>query len=238
MQLLTPETVKNDTSRQEQEQRSRVRDLSMEEERLVKSVNLLREEEKAEKKRIDEELEVNQATLATRKTMLVREVEALEARKAESLKPAREIEERANKILAENEEKSKVLDTRLSEVATMKENVLVQLEKIDDKKQLLAEADEALLIREKGITAGEAEVKRSANEVADKWLQYHGAVIELNNREHTLVSRENAVTVATEANTVFKLTLEAKEKDLAERERALNDKYQTFISAQKEMGKI
>lgn len=233
--LITPEEVKSGSLRQVREQGNRVRDLSEEEDRLVKRVNDMRELERTEKKRISAELEVDQATLATRKTVLAREVDMLESRKEQALKPAREIEEQAKNILATVIERETAVSQKENDVKQDKEKAIERLEELSDLKQLQDERDEKLDNREIGIGAAEAELKRSAESLGNKWADYHSKASELVSRETNVTERESFVESGIQANLEYKQQLEAKEKTFADRERGITDGYATLESARKEI---
>lgn len=233
--LLTPEAVKEGSSRQRMEQAARVRDLSDEENRLVNSVNELREEEKLEKKRIAEEGEVNQATFATRKTVLVREVEALESRKAEALKPARFIEEEARTVLAANQAQSQKLTERAEELEKSEAMAVRGHELIQEKAQELIDRASSLDAREVGIKATEEALGQSTQSLAEKWALHAIAQADHNDRDAALTIRETAVSAATIANSTRAEELEKFKASLDERARGITDGYATLEAARKEI---
>jgi hypothetical protein len=233
--LLTPEAVKDGSSRQGRELAGRVRDLYDEENRLVNSINKLREEERAEKKRVAEESEKDQATIAVRKTVLVREVESLESRKEQALKPARLVEEEARKVLADNVAYGLVLDGRAVELKTSQDKATEKLEEIHDRKQLLDEREAKLDTREVGIAAAEAEVSRSTLALGDRWVAYDAAVAVSNEREVALALREAAADVCVKANDIRAEALDRKDAEQAERERGIVDGYAALEAARREI---
>lgn len=233
--LLTPEAVKEGSSRQGREQEARNNHFADEENRLVLSINSLREEERAEKRRIAEESEKDQSTMAVRKTVLVREVEALESRREQALKPARLVEEEARKVLADNLAYGKVLDGRAAELSSSQERATAKLEDLHDREQLLDEREAKMDAREVGIAAAEAEVGRSTAALGDKWVELGAAVAAANERAADLAVRESAVGVAARANDIRAESLDRKDADQAQRERGIVDGYAALESARREI---
>lgn len=234
--LLTPESVKNDSQRQEQEQRMRVRDLATEEDRLVRSINNMRSEEVSEKERIEKAMTEYRLEAKNERDRLSADIGSLEARRSEAMKPV-------EAVLAEAIQKRADAETLAADVAerdeklkkdekSLQDHKVDILEKLHDRVQLLDEREASLDKRENRIKAEEDQSKESAKGLAQRWVDFHIAVDaknkELTDREVTLTTRE--------AITLIKETEQAKTtKDQFERERRLVDGYATLESARKEI---
>src|SRR3990167_9836939 len=125
MKLLEAEQVKEETKQSTQDRIQRLAKLNQEETEVVKRINLFHEYERNKKQRIAEELEPGQKMLQVRKTVLSLEVDSLEARKKEALKPVEELREQADRMLKDNEEYQKTLINR-DKILRGKEETLVE----------------------------------------------------------------------------------------------------------------
>jgi len=182
MLILDPNEIK-DMKKESADQGQRlVASLSMEEARLNKDVAILRENFKAEKQRIEDELEENKATLSIRRTVLAQEVESLESRKKDALKPVLERLNQANALYESNQKEIIELVARGVKIKETEEKLIEGFEIIKDREDDLKTEESRLQRREKGTIAGENEIKRSSGELATNWVEYHKSVIDFNTR--------------------------------------------------------
>lgn len=240
MRILTPEAAKKGSSVAEDELRARVRDLSAEEERLVKSVNSLRAEEESEKERIGRDTEAFRADARAERDRLSAEISAkesevgkIEERRAETMKPIEDVRAEAD---ARNE-KSKECEAALSK-ATDELNILSAdlAERANDRRQELDEREEDIRRREKGIEAEETALKESEKRLVGKWAEIHATIESLNERTSDLEQRENRAATAEKANEDRAVFLDGQDRALADRERLLRSNYQALEAAKKHLG--
>lgn len=232
IQLLTPDIVKKDGRAQEEERQRRLADLSREEERLIHSVNELRTVEKEEQQRkLDREIS-DEGTLGVRKSVLLAEVEMLEDRKRAAQQP---VDDRA-KELAERErdlqQQKTILESKVLQVQEEKEELRDYAERVKDKEHLIDERIAGLDHRELRIAGAEEQVRKSTVELSDKWVSYHTTVSKANELIH---KREAQVEAGIKANAVRQAQLDLREQQLEARNRQITDRYQTLISAEKEL---
>ncbi len=234
--LLTPETVKNDPTRQEQEQRRRIRDLSTEEDRLVKSINSLRTEEKDETERIEKGMAEFRAEQKTVRDSLSKEVTSLERRREEAMKPIVVVQQEADERNQKSKDREEAVSAR--EIAqdtaekNFKEYVVETKEKLHDKEQLLAERSDDLDDRENAVKAEEARSKESASGLADRWVKFHETV---KLKDEELTNRESQVSAGERANVIRSQELDKLDIYYKEKDRELTDRQQTFESTVKEI---
>ena len=234
--LLSPETVKNTAAKGEQEARIRVRDLALEEERLVKSINDLRAEEtqakndlreKVAQARNDAQVEMNEIELA---------IAPLRAERVELMKPIDQLRIETEEHNRASEDREHAVTDR-EHVVTDKEKELSDREAIllsttADRNQLLDEREKTLNEREEKVRAEEQRVKDSLNGVNERWAQFHTTVAA---KEEELIKREAAVNAGEQANQTRSEQLDKREIEQKEHDRQIADRYETLASAEREI---
>lgn len=232
MKLLTAEQVKNKQQQLDEEQRMRIAKLRAEETAAVKRVNEALVMEREVKERIAKELEENKAELTVRKTVLLEEVASLEERKREALKPIRETQKEAERILAENVKEGEKLREKIGEFEGMKEVLSEKMEEIADIQAEIKQSIENLQVQEAGIAASKAELKKSTDRLAQEWVRFHKEVHTVN---QGIIRRENEIEDGKRANLAFKESLDKVAEEQAQERRRLKDAYETLARAQKEI---
>ena len=76
--------------------------------------------------------------------------------------------------------------------------------------------------------SGENELKRSSQELASKWVEYHKGVHNLNIKIENVERREKETENARLSNENFKKSLDEKEKEQIEHDRQIRDRYATL----------
>lgn len=235
MKILDPKEIQEQKSEVAEKATARVRKLAEEEMRLVSNVNSLRIEEKKQKDRTLQAM--NEADLPVKKSILAQEVEYLEKRKKEALKPIdekqNEFKEREKEI--QREKYQLIVDREI--LASERENLSERLEDIIDSEEENKRKSDALNSREAGIAKAEEEIKRSTEELGNKWVELHKASMDLNEKirmitekEINLITREKAIDVR-----VVELSENAKmqyNKDIE-----IKDKYKALQEAVEESRK-
>ena len=228
MKLLEVEKVKEETKQSTQDRIKRVAKLNEEETIIVKRINELREQEKKAKQRFFEESEEGQPVLLVRKTVLSQEVDLLENRKKEALKPVDEILTKTKVVYQENQETTKFLVERKNRLKDQEEQLLERVEKVVERENEVELLEIKLGAREKGIVAGENELKRSSKELAEKWVDYHNGVHSLNTKIEGVERREKEMEDGRRTNENFKINLDKKEKEQSEHDKQIADRYLTL----------
>ena len=211
MKLLAAEEVKKESNRSDEERKERVRKLIEEEATVTKRLNDILEKEKVEKKRIADERAVDDGQLAVKKSVLAQEVESLEARKAEALKPIDEKRKEAEKLLAD-------ANTAWSDIGKIRAalderdlSLRERAEAIVDRDEESVERAKNLDGREIGVASAENEVKKSTENLSKSWIEYHKQV---HDKTAELDSRELRLVASEKANDTFRATLDKREAEL------------------------
>jgi len=233
--LLTPGDVSKGKAAAEREANGRVRDLAIEESRLVASINTLRNEEAEELRKKAEREAERERGFADRKGPLQIEVETLEERKRVALEPIAEIRNQAQTILSENEHEKLVLADRAKALKAGEDKLAEEIAQWHDRKQELDEYAVRLDDRQKGIDSQAADTKRSGETLQQKWVEYYDAAEEFNKRVEAVTARENAAAAAETANKVRAEQLDKREADYQMKDREIADRYATLESASKEI---
>lgn len=236
MQILTPEDAKKGSSIAEDELRARVRDLSAEEKRLVSSVNSLRTEEKSGKERVAADMEKFRAEAKVERDRLFSEVNGLEARRAEALKPIEAVRAEAEERNQRSKDREDAVARREQAAKDADELQAEALERIHDRQQELDERSKSLDVREAGIKGEEKSLAESEKRLVGKWAEYHATVEILNERTRDLEQREGRASSSEKANEIRAAALDDREKELAGRERLLRSNYQALGEAKKHLG--
>jgi hypothetical protein len=240
--LLTPESVKEGSTSQQQEQRARMRDMAIEEERLIKSINDLQAFEKEEEARVRESVasfrNTAQADMMETELFLAKkrkEIEPLEARRAEAMKPIEEIRAEAEERNQKSQEREDAVAGREKAADERNEQYVEDLENLDDRKQLLDEREEILAEREMRVKEEEEKSKESLKGVNLRWAELHEliAVTDANMKQ-----RESLVSAGEQANNIRAKELETRHVELLQRSRQLTDQYETLGRARTEFERM
>lgn len=231
MDILTPEGIRTEKQGVQQEAQSRVRDLAREEERLVLSVNQLRNEEadEIEKKKVRET--ESEAQLGTRKTVLAQEVDSLEARKADALKP---VDKRIGEIVEREQSvdaRQKLLDGK-DEEQSRKDSILKQREiaASEHEGRNIARTGE-LDTRDIQTKARAEEVDRSTQALSAKSLEQS---IQEQKGNQLLLEREAELERREKINDIREAGYAAIEEKHRQKDLELVDRAATLASAERE----
>lgn len=232
MKLLGADIVQDKEDAGTEEKRRRIAHLKEEETKAVKRLNKTLAEEAEVKQRIADEKEAGQPKLKVRKTELSAEVDALEARRRDLMKPISETREQAEKSLQDNIQTGKDLRAKMDEYAQLKDDLTERIEILQESKQEADEKQAELIRREKKVKESEDEIRRSLSELAKKWREYHDAI---NKSNIALEQREKDVVNAKTNNENFKKSLDERQTDQENRELAIKDKREALDRAWNEL---
>lgn len=147
MQLLDAENVKKEKDEAEAKKRERIGKLHQEEAKSTKDLNSKREELKVETARINLELEERRDFADQERSRLSAEVNSLEQRKKDALKPIHDLQKEAERKLA-------VIAKRELDIA--------------EEKKSIEEERSALSLKDSNLIEIEKHVKKIASEFADR----------------------------------------------------------------------
>lgn len=239
IQLLTPDEVKTGPVRAQQERQSVSRDLAIEETRLVNSVNTLREEERTEKERIAKDVadfrssaKVEICQLDITITNRKKEVEEIEDRRAEAMKPIEAVRKEAddrNEASKELEEAVAAKETAQTEAG---EELTERTEAANDRDQEQNEREQGLEQRETNLRASEETSGASARALSEKWATFHLAVHAKND---DFEKREAVVAAGGKANERRTDEIGKRQVEQDAKDREIIDKYATLERSRKEI---
>lgn len=231
MDILTPEGIRTEKQGVQQEAQSRVRDLAREEERLVLSVNQLRNEEaeEIEKKKVRET--ESEAQLGTRKTVLAQEVDSLEARKADALKPV-------DKRIGEIVEREGAMDAREQLLAKKDAEHIQKDEAIKRREQAAGEHEARNVARAVELDTRDIQTKARAEEVDRSTQALSAKALEQSIQEQKgnqlLLEREAELERREKINDIREAGYAAIEERHRNKDLELVDRAATLASAERE----
>lgn len=235
--LLTPETIKEQGHKATEERLARVRDMGIEEERLVDSINTMRDEERAERQRIDTDTQKMRNAYAAEKCELEVVLEPLRKERKEQMKPIEKLRNDAKAIMDAALITAADLDTReravIQKEADLNEREAEFIEDCADHADEMDDREQALDLRERGIENADGEMKERGARLAGNWAEYHAAV-DAKNAE--LTEREAKVAAGEEANKIRAKELQAEAELNKTDRRGIQDTYRAIEQAKIHLG--
>ncbi len=223
--LLTPEEIKNEKKETVDQSQKLVTALSAEEAKLNKALSLVRENAKIETDRIKTATDNFVAEQETRVSDIRKEVDALEARRAEAMKPIEDVRAEADKYL----EKAKKALTRATQKEADAEDVhqenLDFIETLKDREDELIERENKVTSREEMATVEDNRLKDNATSLAEKWVEYYKKVEETNK---DIKKREDKVRGREKVLDITRQQLDERETEINHLDTLVKDKYATF----------
>jgi len=242
MKLLEAEKVKEETKQSTQDRIKRVAKLNEAEIIINKRLNQLRDFETKESARFlslkrareAEAVPETETELGVRKSLLLLDIEELEVRKLEALKPIDEIQKKAEKKLEDAKRMiSETQELRLS-LSETKEDFSKRVEDLVDKEQDILQRDAESERKHNLALAEEKRLKESTEKLSAEWVKFHAEIHKLNK---STSYREIEIENARRVNENFKKSLDKKEKEQTEHDRQIADRYRTLGRAIEEARK-
>ncbi len=234
LNLLDPNEIKEEKKEGAISSQRLIAELAVEEAKINKDLNILREFAKLETERIKKETDEFVDSQQLRVTELKKEVEGLEARRTEALKPIHQVRGEATKLLEEAKQALERAEQRERDAEALHEKNLDVAEDLHDQKVDLDEREAKIEGKENSAKAEESRLKDSANALANKWVEFHTAGGEANAK---LIERENKLKMREEAADIRHREQEERDVALKKEVRAIADKYETLERATKEVKK-
>lgn len=232
MKLLTPEKVKTDKKRSEEERQSRIKQLNKAESEATASLNSVLSNAKTQEEMINSHLVVVEQQANERKSALLKEIGSLENHRRELLKPIDEIKREVEAREQEVAKKEAKIEQEKLKIAEQWDLINEDIDNLADYKQTLDEREAELTTREKGIYDAEERIKKSAQSIQEKWVIFHKDVHALNSdfiaREANLTAREKALNARSQE--VSRMASQ-NEQD----RRAIKDGYESLERAKEEI---
>lgn len=232
MKILSVQEAQTISTKSEEARKKRARDLEDEIDVLTRRFVRTQTECAEESARLTSELIEHERTTKERKSFLTQEVESLEARRREALKPIDEMR-------VEAQEKMKVLEAREQEIEKNEQilldrehAVLDHLEALSDREGQIGKKELDIENRFAAVEIEEARLRSLGEGLSKKWGKYHQTVYSAN---QDLERREREVENVRQANESFKKSLDQIAEQQAKEWRAIKDGYATLQRAQDEI---
>lgn len=225
MKLLSPQQVFEKNATVERDRKARVANLNQEESDAVQRLNTALDNERKNKERIATEEARLQTEHDAKVATLKSEIEALEERKKAAQVATGVTLEQAETIKKENEGYQIELKERIKKAEESNELFTTKFEDLSDREQIIKERETALDKRESNITATEASLKTSTDELNGKWLEFHKTVHAQNEQ---FAEREKKIRDGTKVNDNIREELNRREAGLNDRDRFIRSQYESL----------
>lgn len=233
MKLLDPNEIRQEKSESVEQANERTKKLARDEARLVKSVNSLRSEEIKQKKRTEQA--TNEADLIVRQSILAQEVEYLEAKKAQALKPIDDKQKDFDRQFTEIQEEKNQLEKDKENLDSEREEMLDRIETFSDNEAEIKEKYLALDNRKENIVKAEEEIKRLTKVLGGNWVEYHKAVEDLNEKIKQNITKESNIATREKAIEDRKIEQDKRDKEIQAEKRLLKSNYEALETAKKHL---
>lgn len=233
MHILDQKQVAQQKDESDAQRQERTRSINEEETKAVKKLNETREYAERETARINSDLAKYEESSIAKITTLTQEVEALEARKKEALKPIHEARIEAENKLFQADKRTIELDAREAGLTEREQNLAERSEAIIDREAENTERSQKLDAQESGAKAEEARIKQSQDKLAVEWANFHQTVHAANNR---LIEREKAIEDGRRANEIVMESNRIESARLVQERKAIQDGYVALEQAKVHLG--
>lgn len=231
MLILDPGKIRDEKKKTEQETQARILNLQHEEAEANRRTNIARETEKQEKNRIITANESEILELEAKKANLLSIVTSLEFRRVAAMKPVEELQNEAQKLIFENQKQTVLLQEKIDLITQDHDKLLERLDEQDEDATQLKEELAKVEKLKNGLISSNAEIKRSADELAAKWVTYYAEVTKNNTEQLKIKSENDTISRANDirAQELYRIAAEQLDHD-----RGIQDKYKTLQSAVEE----
>lgn len=234
MDILDPKNVKKESSETAEQSRQRTFDAAAEESRIIKRLNLTRQESEKEKEKIRVETDAYVKKMEAKREVVRLEVSTLESKRKEAMRPVSELHDEAKERIVAVEIREKEL-TKKEDIVKAERAILIdRLEGVNDANAEVNARKVTLDKREENIKKEESALKKTSKELAEKWVQYYRDVAKANDE---MVRRERIVKDMTKSNEGERSQLDKIRKNLTDKDRAITDKYKNLLMASEEFEK-
>lgn len=231
MNLLDPNEIKQDKKDNIVKTQKRNISLADEEAKINRKLNITKQNADLKKKEIIEEVDKFVEEQRNRADLLIKEVDLLELRKAEALKPIDDIKKEWEDKVEEVKVVLEETKVNLAKSEKIKEENLNMADKLTDKHEDLDIREEKLEKRDKGISLEETRLKSSSDALTDGWVKLHEATnkanTDLEKRDNDLKDREKVIDIRKEEQ-------DKREIEQNNHDRLIKDRYATLERAIKE----
>jgi hypothetical protein len=231
MELLTPEKIDAQKKADKNEARNRTQALAVEESKLIKSVSELKEKEKLAKEDFEKSEAERENSLAVKKTILQTEVEILEARKFEALKPIEIVKKEVEDDKKENKEQAEIIKSKENELLLIKGKLDEREKSLNVRQGEIVKGENEIVIKGNAILSGLETIKIKNEELATKYGEYYKKEDNLFKRKNIVLEREVKVMALEKANGIAIQQFKEKDIEQANEAKKIADQYQTLARA-------
>lgn len=231
MQLLSPEKLKNDAAKRDAERTRRIDAAGKEEKKVLGRLNDAHDKEDRALAKRDAIAATKVTPMEARLLVLQEEVPALESRREEALKPLIERESAVTEREAACAEKETTVVIREENATEVDRKQADRAERMADKEDELMDREQTVRAREIAAEKTEMANKANAEGLSARWLDFHEMVHRQN--EH-MTERERKVDIDHRANATTAEENRLHGFEMERREKALTDKYNTFLTSTEE----
>jgi hypothetical protein len=228
MQLLEPNEITKEKKDTIVEKQKRNISLAEEEAKLNKELSLTKTDYEVKKKEMERDFENFSTEIKGHISTLKEEVNSLEERRKEAMKPVNDLRKELELKIEETEEINKKISKGFKDVEAGHEKNLELADKLKDKEDELGQREAKVSDSEDKCKREEAILKKSSENLAVKWAQFIEKVDkankELEDRETKVTDREKVLEIRGESQN--KREIEQNNKD-----REIKDRYETLQRA-------
>lgn len=228
MQLLDPNEIKQDKKENIVKTQKRNISLADEEAKINRKLNITKQNASLKKKEIIEEVDKFVEEQRNRADLLIKEVDLLELRKSEALKPVDDIKKEWEDKLEEVKDILEETKENLEKSEKIKEENLDMADKLADKREDLSIREENIEKRENGLSLEEKRLKSSSDTLTDGWVKLHEATNiankEIDKKENAIKDREIIIDIRREEQ-------DKREIEQNNHDRLIKDRYETLERA-------
>lgn len=225
MLLPSPSSIQSIKKDEEEKTRLRVSALAREESEIVFKLNIARQEDAVEREKMSKEFDAFKENIAEVRKALLDEVQGLEGRKAEAMKPVEGILAEARATLARANAKLKEAEKAMEAVAPKEIALTVREKAVEVKEAEVVELRESLRPKEAEILSRENAVVESEKALSINWDQYHKAV---SDHDKEVAIRETRNKTDAIANENERKVLEERRAVQDRKDREIVDRYATL----------
>lgn len=233
MQLLTPEDVKNDKTNELGKKRVLLASIAEEEARMNRELNQAKENNTVERNRIASEFALFENEMKQRRAELSREVEALESRRSDALKPIENTQHEAEMLLERNKKDEESLREQESVLVEQKNAWVERFEYLKDREQEIADREEGVATKEARARDEAEQLRASQIALSEEWVKFHRSVARANADIEEKLGKIGAERAGIEARRKIN---EEEALRLTNERRALHDAYLELEQAKKHHG--
>lgn len=238
MHLLSPDEITQEKKMTTEQSQARARSAAIEESKIVKSLNLIKQKSEEEKKRVKEETDAFIMEQQAKRDIALKQAQEAENRRKEAMIPINELKDALEARIEAVNEREQAIEVEKEQIAVDKQKNIDLAENLADQKSEIDDLKELWSKKISNVEREEDRITKSANLLGTKWSEYNKAVEILNKniKENEIVKerldiREKALDIRADQQ-------DKTHQEQCNHDRAIKDKYETLAHAVKEVKKV